>query len=404
MRSLKLDLAHVNAYLAHKQHLLPMAQSGDVTEVTRDIGALHATAPTSPFLSLWARMTGFALNWLEDALYNERALVRTICMRQTLHVVPSDELAHYIQIYADRYGASVAAEGQAILVQAGLCGEAEAADRWGDLQRRVLEVVSDTGPCTVRTLSHAIPELRSQVRYSVGKSYEGSFSVGSRLVPAMCTLGMLIRSRPQGTWRSNLYAYALLSDWLPGIDLGAVSPSEAQAWLVRRYLSAFGPATVEDIQWWTGLTRGETMHALEALQPSLIEVSIAGLGTYLMQDTDLGRCRDLSPPSHPYAWLLPSLDPYVMGYSDRRRFLDPGDQEAVLDRAGNAMPTVWFNGQVVGAWAQRRDGSVVYGLFEPHPAAVRAAIDAEAQRLEAFLRGEYLAVRSQTAFARRLVS
>jgi len=404
MRSLKLDLARVNAYLAFKQHLLPTARGSDVTEVTRDMAALHATTPTGPFLSLWARMTAFARGSLEGALYDQRTLVRTICMRQTLHVVPSDELARYIQAYTEHYRASLRAEGQAILVQAGLCGEARAADRWSDLQRRVLEVVSDTGPCTVRDLSRAIPELASPVRYSVGKSYEGSFSVGSRLVPAMCTLGILVRSRPRGTWRSNLYEYAVLSDWLPGIDLGASSPPEAQAWLVRRYLSALGPATVEDVQWWTGLTLGETTHALDALRPSLVEVLIAGLGTYLMQDGDLERCRGFSPPDRPCAWLLPSLDPYVMGYSDRRRFLDPGDQGAVLDRAGNAVPTVWLNGQIVGAWAQRRDGSVVYGLFEPHPARARAVIDAEAQRLQAFLGGEYLAVRSHTAFTRKLAS
>jgi hypothetical protein len=404
MRSLKLDLAHVNAYLALKQRLLPTARGSDVTEVTRNMAALHATTPAGPFLSLWARMTAFARSLLEDALYDQRTLVRTICMRQTLHVVPSGELAQYIQAYAARYGASARAEGQTLLVQAGLCGEAEAANRWSDLQRRVLGVVSDTGPCTVRDLSRAIPELRSQVRYSVGKSYEGSFSVGSRLVPAMCTLGILVRSRPRGTWRSNLYEYALLSDWLPGIDLGATSTPEAQAWLVRRYLSALGPATVEDVQWWTGLTLGETTHALDALRPSLVEVSIAGLGTSLMQDGDLERCRDFSPPDRPYAWFLPSLDPYVMGYSDRRRFLDPGSQGAILDRARNAVPTVWLNGQIVGAWAQRRDGSVVYGVFEPHPSSARAVIDAEAGRLQAFLRGEYLALRSHTPFTRKLVS
>ncbi len=404
MSSPKLDLAHINAYLAHKQHLLCAAQGSDVTEVTRDIAALHATVPTGPFLSLWTRMAAFRRELLQDALYNDRTLVRTICMRQTLHVVPSDELAQYIQVYAEHHAASVAAEGQAIPVQAGLCGEAEAAGRWRDLQRRVLEVVSDKGPCTVGDLSRAIPALRSQVQYSAGKSYGGSFSVGSRLVPAMCTLGTLVRSRPRGTWRSNLYAYALLSDWLPGIDLGVASLPEARAWLVDRYLSAFGPAAVEDIQWWTGLTRGETMQALEALRPLLIEVSITGLGTYLMLDRDLGRCRGFSRPSRPYAWLLPSLDPYVMGYSDRRRYLDPGHQEAVLDRAGNAVPTVWLDGRIVGAWAQRREGSVVYGLFEPHPASARAVVDAEAQRLQDFLGDEVFAIRSHTAFTRKLVS
>lgn len=403
MSSLRLDQAHVNAYVAHKQHLLPAARGSDVTEITRDIAALHATVPTGPFLSLWARVVPFARDLLENALYTERVLARTICMRQTLHVVPSDELPRYIPVYIERYGASVRAEGEALLVQAGLCIESEAAAAWSDLQDRVREVVSDRGLCTVQDLGRAIPELRSQIRYSVGKSYGGTFSVGSRLIPAMCTSGVLIRAKPRGTWRSNLYAYALLSDWLPGIDLQAWRPSDARAWLVRRYLRTFAPATVEDVQWWTGLSRRETMSALDALRPSLIEVSIAGLGTHLMLDADWAQCQDLAELSSSCAWFLPALDPYVMGYSDRRRFLDPGHQEAVLDRAGNAVPTVWVDGQIVGAWAQRKDGTVAYGLFEPHPGA-RAVLEAEAQRLQAFLCGEYLAIRSHTLFTRKLMS
>jgi hypothetical protein len=401
--SLKPDLAHINAYVAHKQHLLSVARDSDVTEVTRDIVALHATVPTTPFLSLWARVGSFARDLLESALYDERVLARTICMRQTLHVVPSDELGYYIQIYDARYGASVRAETQTLLVQAALCGEADAAGRCRDLERRVREVVSDRGPCTVRDLSGTIPELSAKVRYSVGTSYEGSFSVGSRLVPALCALGTLIRAEPRGTWRSNLYAYALLSDWVPEVDLEASSPLEARVWLVRRYLRAFAPATVEDVQWWTGLTRDETAHALDALRPSLIELPIAGLGTYYILDTDWTECQDFREPRSPYAWFLPALDPYVMGYSDRRRFLDPAHQRAVFDRAGNAVPTVWFDGQIVGVWAQRKDGAVAYGLFESHSRA-QAALDVEAERLQAFLDGEYLALRSHTPYTRRLVS
>jgi len=58
------------------------------------------------------------------------------------------------------------------------------------------------------------------------------------LVPTMGVLGLLVRARPRGTWRSNLYEYAALSDWLPDVDLESVTPQEARAWLVRRYLAA----------------------------------------------------------------------------------------------------------------------------------------------------------------------
>jgi hypothetical protein len=59
----------------------------------------------------------------------------------------------------------------------------------------------------------------------------------------MCTLGLLVRTRPQGTWCSNLHEYAVLSNWLPEVHLESITLQEAQVWLVCRYLIAFGPAS-----------------------------------------------------------------------------------------------------------------------------------------------------------------
>jgi hypothetical protein len=219
----------------------------------------------------------------------------------------------------------------------------------------------------------------------------------------MCTLGLLIRARPRGTWRSNLYEYATLSGWLPGVDLDCTPPQESQAWLVRRYLRAFGPATVSDVQWWAGFSKGETETALRVLKSEVVEVSIEGLGDgYLMLADDAQQLDNFSPPDTPYVFLLPRLDPYIMGYQDRRRFLAAEHQAKVFDRAGNAMPTVWVNGRVVGAWGQRKDGSVSSGLFDAAEQAEQGLLTAEALRLELFLGGESLPQRSQTAFTRAL--
>jgi hypothetical protein len=91
-----------------------------------------------------------------------------------------------------------------------------------------------------------------------------------------------------------------------------------------------------------------------------------------------------------------------MGYRDRRRFLAAEHRAKVFDRAGNAMPTVWVNGRVVGACGQRKDGSVVYGLFEPVGEEEQALLADEVQRLEGFLGGEFLPPRIHTSFTRTL--
>jgi hypothetical protein len=409
MGTLKISL--VNSYLAHKQHLLAASRLADVVQVTRDIVALHSTAPTGPYLSLWARVPDFQRQALDDALYERRELTRVHCMRMTVHAVPSDEVPFFLQAYVERHTLAEFQGWEPLLVQAGMCQEGGAEALLNKLRHRILDVLIEKGPCTARQISQAVPELETKIRHDVGKPYEGEFSIGSRIMLTMSVLGLLVRARPRGSWRSNLYEYAALAEWLPDVELESVTAQEARAWLVQRYLAAFGPATFDDVQWWTGFSKGEAEEALGALEPAAVEVAIEGLGDgYLVLPDDAQRLRDFSQPDvpstssgqAPYVFLLPGLDPYIMGYRDRRRFLAAEHRAKVFDRAGNAMPTVWANGQVVGAWGQRRDGSVVYGLFEPVGEEEQALLGSEAQRLEGFLGGEFLPPRTRTPFTRAL--
>jgi hypothetical protein len=139
------------------------------------------------------------------------------------------------------------------------------------------------------------------------------------------------------------------------------------------------------------------------LGQEVVEVSIEGLGDgYLMLADDAERLRDFAAPDEPYAFLLPTLDPYIMGYGDRRRFLAPEHRDKIIERAGNAVPTVWANGRVVGAWLQRKDGSVTYGLFELVEEDVLPLLEGEIRRLEGFMGGEVIASRYYTPFTRAL--
>lgn len=401
-----LPRALVNAYVAHKQHLSPLAQIGDLLQVTRDIVALHATEPTTPYLSLWARLPGFERIHLEHAWHRQRVLVKLLCMRATLHLVPSDQISWFYQAYQDRSAAEYRRDmPEDLLVQAGLCSKADAPALKQALQGQVLAFLDAKGAATTREIARAVPALQTSIRYDVGKSTEGQYSIGTGIIRAMCAQGMLVRGQPRGSWRSNQHEYTTLSSWLPHVDLHAVTGAQAQAWLVRRYLATFGPATRADIAWWAGFTKRETAQALAALDDELRTVKLEGqVEEHLMLREDVESLRGFTVPSEPYVALLPALDPAIMGYQDRSRFLASKQRKHLFDRAGNAVPTVWVNGRVVGAWAQRRDGQVVYGLLEPVDDSVRQLVEAEGERLQAFLGDEVLVARSTTIFTKALLS
>lgn len=247
--SLKVSL--VNAYLAHKQHLLPGSGLADVVQVARDIVALHATNPAGPYLALWARVPDFRRETLDDALYERHTLAKVLCMRVTLHVVPSDEVARIVRACGDQAEGRTPPQfrGAGLLVQAGVC-PAEAAEAMPEsLRGWVLAVLAGQGPSMLAEISQRVPELKAEIHHDEGKAYAGEFSIGTRLMGEWCAQGVLVRARPRGTWRSSLHEYAAFTDWLPGVDPASVAPRDARAGLVRCYLAAFGPATPADVQW-----------------------------------------------------------------------------------------------------------------------------------------------------------
>ncbi len=100
------------------------------------------------------------------------------------------------------------------------------------------------------------------------------------------------------------------------------------------------------------------------------------------------------PTPEPWAALLPALDPTAMGWTGRDWYL--GEHGPLLfDRNGNAGPTVWCDGRVVGGWAQRPDGEVVFRLLADIGAEAADAVAAEAARLTAWLGSVRLAPRAR---------
>ena len=150
---------------------------------------------------------------------------------------------------------------------------------------------------------------------------------------------------------------------------------------MRGALWTFGPVTEADLAWWLGATKGAVRRALADL--AAVPVSLDGGGTgWLLPD-------DLEPVEYaaPWAALLPVLDPTTMGWRERGFYLEPEHTPYLFDTNGNGGTTAWWNGWIVGCWVQDDDGVVQVVLREDVGRAGRAALDAEAARLTAWLDG-----------------
>jgi hypothetical protein len=253
--------------------------------------------------------------------------------------------------------------------------------------------LKDMKEATAAEMSDAVPELRVQMLLNEGKKWEGKVGVGTRVLFLLATDERIVRGRPRGSWTSTQYRWSPIDAWLP--EGGPEpTPEAARTELARLWLAGFGPAPVDDLKWWTGWTAAQTKQALAPLAP--IEVDLEG-GLAIMLPGD----GPAPKKPRPWAALLPALDPTVMGWSQRSWFL--GDHKvALFDRSGNAGPTVWWNGRIVGGWAQRKDGEIAVRLLEDVGADATKAVEKEAERLQTWLGSVRFTPRFRTPLEREL--
>jgi hypothetical protein len=361
------------ARLAVRHLLAPSARVTDVISLAGALIGLHGSDPASVFLSAAARMKrpGGAVPALERALYEDRTLVRTLCMRRTMFVVPVDVVP---VVQAACTDALVPGERKRLVQMLEDAGITRDGKRWlRKVEADTLAAVEARGEATAAQLGKDVPALRNKISFGEGKTWSGTVGVSTRVLFLLSTEQRVVRGRPNGGWTSSQYRWSPMARWLPG-GIPSLPAAEACAELARRWLRAFGPGTTADLKWWTGWTVAKTRAALAAVEA--VEVALDHGSTGWLLPDDVARVR----APKPWVALLPGLDPTTMGWRERDWYLG-AHAPALFDTNGNAGPTVWVDGRVVGGWAQRRDGSVVTRLLEDVGRIATRAIDDAAAAL-----------------------
>ncbi|MGZ4794560.1 MAG: winged helix DNA-binding domain-containing protein [Acidimicrobiia bacterium] len=388
---LHVDTTQRRARLGRRHHLARRA--GDVEGVAAALVGLHSSDPATVHLAARARVRRFGTTDLERALYDDRVLLRVLGMRRTMFVTDLDGAG---VMHAACTRALVAGERTRLVRLLEGQGIARDGARW---LRRVgdatVAAIDARGTATAAELATVGPELGERLRMGEGRSWAATVGVSTRMLFLLATEGRIVRARPRGSWTSSQYEWATRDAWVGPLPEPAPEPARVE--LLRRWLATFGPGTLRDIMWWTGWSRRHTEAALTALDAVAVELD-DGVGFVLADDTRSVRA--------PASWvaLLPGLDPTVMGWKDRDWYLDPAHVPHLFDRSGNAGPTVWVDGRVVGGWAQRRDGEVLTRLLEPVDAAACAAIAAEAAALAEWMNGTVVTPRFATPLEKSLRS
>jgi len=347
------DLGRVNRFVLGKQHLTAGSRTTDILGIVRNIGGLHATGATTPYLSLLARKSAFEREDLEEELYEKKTLARIRYARNTYYILHKQMLPV----------AFAAARSRAQAMAARYLDSLQLTPKaYEDLARNILALLQKNGL--------SIGEIKSEL---------GPIPHLSSILRVMCFLGLLMKS--------SLHTYHSLAQYYPDINLDQIGEEEAQEKVIGNYIEAFGPVTERDMIWWTGFTKGQVKKALLKRKGDLAQIGIAGLESRCFLFTSQLRALESSATSgHKTVSLLPCLDPYLMGYRDRERILDPDFFSYIYDRSGNATSAILCDGKITGVW-DFDEPRFKYFFFPRASDDLRNSIHDQAERLGRFLSG-----------------
>ncbi|MFD3541942.1 winged helix DNA-binding domain-containing protein [Streptomyces sp. NPDC058662] len=380
-----LDTRALNRATLARQLLLSRVRMSARDAVAHLVG-LQAQNVKPPYFQLHARLAGFRPAELAG-LMESREVVRMVTLRSTIHTHTARDalvLRPLVQPARDREVAHF---------RTGLTGVD--LDRLAELARALVEA-------RPRTMG----ELREELLQEWPDADPQSLAVAAR-----CGLP-LVQVTPRGVWgRSGQVRLTTLERWLgegarpqppgpiraaaeggagttadAGTGAGAGTTAEAGAGAVRpvddavlRYLAAFGPASVKDMQTWAGLTR--LREAFERLRPGLaVFQDVNGVELFDLPDAPRPDADTPAPPR-----FLPEFDNLLLSHADRSRVVAP----VVKGRTwtGNqAHCTLLVDGFVAGLW--KLDGTTLrIELFDEVPKAERERITAEGEALIAAMGG-----------------
>ena len=360
----------VLAFRLTRHHLAKRAPRSRLTQVVGDVCGIHAQLMSAAELAICARVDGITRDEIEAALWERRSLVKTWCMRGTLHLLPATEYPTYVSALRTRTRhrrpAWLKRIGLTLSEMEGIIKGIRAALDGRTLTRDVLASVigRQLGPHVKRRLLWGWGSLLKPA------AYQGYLCFGP--------------SRGQNV------TFVRPDQWLGTRrrldDLDSDATLEA---IGRRYLGAYGPATYRDFAtWWGGGTgRGQAKRMMRSLASEIVEVSIEGKpGWMLAKDATQAK----KAAAVETVRLLPHFDGYTLHFRPREHLVPTRFAARIFRNQGWISPVLLINGMAAGTWELARTGRNVEVRLQPfaplRPAFLRK-IREEVDHLAHFLGG-----------------
>ena len=336
----------LNRSLLERQFLLTRAHLTPARAIEHLVG-MQAQSPAAPYVGLWSRLEGFRPEQLSELIENRKA-VRIALMRSTIHLVTARDciaLRPVMQMPVER--------------------------SLGNYRKQIEGIDKDALLAAAEDLFEKEPRTLGDLEEALSKRWK-SRDPHALAMAVRCWLP-LVQVPPRALWgRSGRAVHTTVDEWLGRPVSAKPEPHIA----VKRYLASFGPASVKDIQTWSGLTG--VREIVESMGRRLRTFRDED-GVELFDVPD-GVIADPDRPAPPR--FVPEYDNVLLSHADRRRVMEDGYRNRIFTKGG-----VLVDGYARGRWWLVRKGAnttVVIELFERLGKRDRADVEKEAGELLRF--------------------
>jgi hypothetical protein len=338
-------------------------------------GPLHATETTTPYLSLLARIENFRWQDFAHARYEERQFYKLRCIRGTLHVVPAAQADTISCLYrpAERY-----AEFDEYNIPQSYAD---------DLRFQMMEVLDTHGAQSVSSIKKYLPEKYLQ-KFQSGQEETTAIAIVLRW---LASLGLVEIGTHVSDWRRKDNDYRI-AETLPQSCEGI-----SDADLARIYFELYAPAAYEDWTWWSGFSASRNQAAFDAIREMLVEVHVEGMSqTLYIPQAQLEDLQNMPDEKPEMVRLLPYEDALIKAYkATRYRFYDDDGVagESVFTKHGEAQPTLWLDGQIMGVWSWTHkpdEPMTVEPFVLQMTRALRKRLKPEVEHVQQFIEASHL--------------
>lgn len=330
-----MDVNRINEYTLMKHNILPGYQQNCIEDVARNHLGLHSARIMTPYITLCSRLKDYKPQMLTSQLYEDKKLIKMRCMRTTLHIVPFDiaSILHMATLDLRLSDCKLFFRRNAISIE-----------QVEDMKEELINFMNL--PKTSSEIEERIVEKIKFFQTDLKKE------CAKKILKYFWEIGTFCYVNVAENWENEERRYAVTKQFYPDIDLKKYDIRKAQELLILEYIRKFGPATIKDLSWWSGLSLKVIRDIIECNKCSITRFKVNDFEVeFCILSEELQKLEEYKPFDSEWVTLLAYEDPSLKGYYESRyRYVDKKYYNLLFNQIGEVRASILCNGKAIGIW------------------------------------------------------